>query len=77
MGSHYFTALTAEIPFDTAPGDVNLIEAANEIQDAIMAERAARGIVSQGPDYDVDSALHAGYLLGVQIGLRMRTGGAR
>ena len=28
----YFAAIAAEIPFDTAPGDVDLISAVNEIQ---------------------------------------------
>jgi hypothetical protein len=73
----YFNALAEDLPFDTAPGApliVNLIERANQIQDAILdADRATLDRVVHSDDLQ-DSALRAGYLLGVQIGLRMRGG---
>jgi hypothetical protein len=63
---HYFAALTAEIPFDNAPGDVDLIDACNQIQDAINED---------GDKSDADSAMNAGYLLGIEIGRRLGGGG--
>jgi hypothetical protein len=61
----YFAALASEIPFDTAPGDVDLIAAVCEIEDAIRGGPPT-------PGDDDDAKLHAGYLLGVEIGRRLR-----
>ena len=61
------------IPFDNAPGDVNLIDYVVEIHDAIKQERAPH---NPQTDFSEDCALRAGYLLGVEIGRRM-AGGAR
>src|SRR5207237_750284 len=73
----YFAALASDLPFDVAPGDVNLVELCTEIQDAIDDGKRSETV---DPIVELqwreDSALRAGYLLGVQIGLRMR-GGAR
>ena len=65
----YFAALASRIPFDSAPGDVDLISAVNDIHDAIMRERP----MTEG--YREQAAMDAGYLLGIEIGRRM--GGAR
>ncbi len=69
----YFAALAADLPFDTAPGDVNLVQSVTEIQDALMTERTAPDAEDTG--FREDTAFRAGYLLGVEIGRRM--GGAR
>jgi hypothetical protein len=66
----YFAALTSEIPFDAAPGDVDLIGAATAIMDAIVDRD---GTAKLG--WEMGSALNAGYLLGIEIGKRI--GGAR
>jgi hypothetical protein len=73
----YFAALASEIPFDTAPGDVDLIAAVNDIHDAIIDDDR----FDDPKDFEKhlqhreSAALHAGYLLGIEIGRRM--GGAR
>ena len=36
----YFTALAQQIPFDAAPGDVNLIGYYNDIREALMNEKS-------------------------------------
>jgi hypothetical protein len=69
----YFAALVREIPFDTAPGDVNLINEAMEIQDQVLREDP-RAKSDPQPAQE-QAALTAGYLLGVEIGRRM--GGVR
>ncbi len=61
----YFAALACEIPCDTAPGAVNLIEAANEIQDAINASS------DRQLGWETQSAMEAGYFLGVEVGRRL------
>jgi hypothetical protein len=62
----YFRAIASEIPFDSAPGCVDLIAAANAINDAIVGD--------EPPDAndEHDSKFDAGYLLGVEIGRRLR-----
>src|SRR6478609_9404532 len=62
----YVAALTENLPMDNAPGDVNLIRLATHIQRAVQDEQREVGDASDSQD----SALRAGYLLGVQIGLR-------
>lgn len=74
----YFAALAADLPFDTAPGDVNLVELCTQIHDAILRERqheADQGYRRPNVDNE-DSAMRAGYLLGVEIGRRL-SGGVR
>ena len=63
----YFEALAGRVPSDDAP--VNLIEECIAIQDALLAERPARDHEDEDRE---DAALHAGYLLGLEVGLRMR-----
>ena len=67
----YFAALASDLPFDNAPGDVDLLTAASDI--AAVMEANAR---HEHTDHGVDSSLRAGYLLGVEIGKRI-AGGAR
>ena len=62
----YFAALAAEIPYDTAPGDVHLIDRVCDIQEAVLKAGKRDG---------QDAAFTAGYLLGVEIGRRL--GGVR
>jgi hypothetical protein len=64
----YFDALAGGAHFDSAAREVSLIDACIEIQDALHPWNS-------DPDR-VHTALHAGYLLGVEIGRRMRNGGA-
>lgn len=68
--ARYFAALAADIPYDVAPGEVNLIDACVSIQRAII-ERADTSVNG----YEEQASMQAGYLLGVEIGRRM--GGAR
>jgi hypothetical protein len=68
----YFDSLTAEVPCDGAPGAVNLVEAYTKIYDALAAEMPHESAPTPGCD---DIAMHAGYLLGVEVGRRI--GGAR
>src|SRR5688572_17215151 len=68
---NYFTALAREIPYDNAPGEVLLIEAAIEIEIAVRRDREANRQVT---DRRAES-LEAGYLLGVEVGKRI--GGGR
>ena len=70
FATQYFDALTAEIPFDTAPGGVNLVEAVRHIETALMIETAARRT-----GWEAEFAMRAAYLLGIAIGRRL--GGAR
>ena len=74
----YFGAIAAEIPFDNAPGDVDLISAVNDIQDARLRESKITGgsQITDVFDKRESAALHAGYLLGVEIGRRI-AGGVR
>jgi len=72
IADRYFAALAEDLPMDNAPGDVNLVYLATLILDAIEHKRLDDGATTD----TADSALRAGYLLGVQVGLRMR-GGAR
>jgi hypothetical protein len=65
----YFAALAADIPSDEAPSD--LLREALAIHDEIKHAGPKRN-----PDDQEDSALRAGYLLGVEVGRRM-AGGAR
>jgi hypothetical protein len=67
--ARYFAALAGDLPYDIAPGNVALLDEAVKIH-YILEE--ARG---EGDDHGFDSALRAGYLLGVEIGRRL--GGAR
>jgi hypothetical protein len=71
--TRYFAALTETIPFDTAPGEVNLIAEVVAIQAAIEADRMRENARCHNDPQD--TALRAGYVLGVEIGRRMR--GAR
>jgi hypothetical protein len=68
----YFDALGAAVPCDGAPGDVNLVEAYTQIYDALAAEMEHGDAPAPGCD---DVAMHAGYLLGVEVGRRL--GGVR
>jgi hypothetical protein len=68
----YFTALASEIPCDAAPGDVNLIAHAVDIQAVIESTRSDEDIAND----PLDAALLAGYLLGIEVGRRL-AGGAR
>jgi hypothetical protein len=68
----YFAALAADLPYDTAPGGIELVTAASEIKDVIEARQRRDGIVD---DDGEDAALRAGYLIGVEVGRRI--GGAR
>jgi hypothetical protein len=68
----YFDAIGTDLPFDTAPGDVNLLEAATEIADALRAFTKT----PNAPDTVEDCALRAGYLLGVEVGRRLAYRGA-
>ena len=70
----YFGALAARIPFDTAPGDVDLIRAVCEIQEA-LTQRNPNADPVQELAANEDTELQAGYLLGVAIGRRMAGGG--
>jgi hypothetical protein len=72
VADRYFAALEEDLPMDTAPDDIDLVYLASFIQDAIEHKRQAAGLATDTQD----SALRAGYVLGVQIGLRM-AGGAR
>ena len=72
----YLNALAGDLPFDAPPGDVNLVEHFTKIQNALLKQG---GITEDHPDIDSqneDAAMRAGYLLGVQIGLRL-SGGTR
>jgi hypothetical protein len=69
----YFDALVREIPFDTAPGDVDLIAAAIKIEEALAADSTPDDRTAA---HDAGHrAIHAGYLLGIEVGRRL--GGAR
>ena len=59
----YVAALNSEIPSE-APGEVNLIDAYTDIQEALLPEGA-------DPNNHEPSAMNAGYLLGIEIGRRM------
>lgn len=65
----YFAALAADLPYDTAPGNVKLVDHCNEIQTAI--QRKAQLEHPDRPEDAEDAAMRAGYLLGVEIGRRM------
>jgi hypothetical protein len=68
----YFAALVADIPGDETPGGAtHLIDAAINIESELIATRKQLDAQS---DHDVEreAALHAGYLLGVEIGRRIR-----
>jgi hypothetical protein len=67
--TRYFAALAETIPFDTAPGEVNLIAEVVAIQAAIEADRMRDARCYNDPQ---DAALRAGYALGVEVGRRMR-----
>jgi hypothetical protein len=67
--ARYVAALGQEIPYDVAPGDVNLIDAVVEIQDVLAP---ASSHLEGSKEH---AALNAGYLLGVEIGRRI--GGGR
>lgn len=69
----YFAAIVNEIPFDGAPIEVNLIEHYNAIRAAI--ERYAPYEKTRRLGWEEEVAMHAGYLLGVEIGKRI--GGLR
>jgi hypothetical protein len=75
----YFAALVSEIPFDTAPGDVDLIAAFNDIQDTLLDGDSGPGktpdTFGQWTEQREQAAMHAGYLLGIEIGRRL--GGTR
>ena len=72
----YFAALVADIPFDTAPGDVNLVNACNEVYVTLLKGRPERTKDAEiAADWREDAALRAGYLLGIAIGRRI--GGAQ
>ena len=63
----YVEALASDIPFDTAPGDIDLIAGVLQVYDRLESDRVAHGI----PHGTKDTALRAGYLLGIEIGRRM------
>ncbi len=67
----YIEALASELPCDTAPGGVDLINAVNHIQDAIEDQEGYQIKVG----WEQQSALEAGYLLGFEMGRRL--GGVR
>lgn len=67
----YFAALATQIPFDHAPGEVNLGDECTRIEMALDE----LGTFSKFEDERELIARRAGYLLGVEIGRRL--GGAR
>lgn len=64
----YFDALASDLPFDVAPGKVNLVEACVAIQDALLNHRPIGMNISED---EQDAAMRAGYLLGVEMGRRL------
>lgn len=70
----YFDALTADTPLDNAPGDLNLVAAFTKIQDAYLRDDPSLRDADEALRNE-DAAMHAGYLLGIEIGRRL--GGVR
>jgi hypothetical protein len=69
----YFAGLSREIPYDNAPGDVELVTACTLLED-ILRQDDPKG-ASDDPADIRHFGLLAGYLLGIEIGRRL--GGAR
>jgi hypothetical protein len=64
----YFDALLSQIPFDNAPGDVDLITETLTVQEELRLARESEGIDDDG----TADAMTAGFFVGVEIGLRLR-----
>ena len=71
----YFAALTAEIPYDYAPGGVELVTAWTQIAERLRRDDPKTTPNSSDAEDREHFAVHAGYFLGIEIGRRL--GGAR